>query len=139
MGKIQSHSKGVIVWILGNTSLLKRCSSSGTDFLEKWSVCQPWQCLRGTWRRPLVTCFYLVSPEAVKQLDWAVVGHFKMNSHILCIVSNRIVSYRIVSYRILFYSVTIRVIIKCVQRAFCTFPTSFSCHSLLEKSILLFA
>lgn len=62
-------------------------------------------------------------------LDWTVIGNFKINSHILPILF----------CSILFYFVYIRVIIKCVQTTFCKFPTSFSCHSLLEKSIFLFA
>lgn len=112
-----------VIRILGSISLLKRCSSTGTDFLEKWSMSQSPQYLRGTWTMPLVTCFYLVSSEVVKQLDWTVVGNFKTSTHI---------------NSILFYDITVVVITKCVQTAFCKFSTSYSCPRLLEKSTFLF-
>ena len=40
---------------------------------ERWSMTQACQCLRGIWTMPLITCFNLVSPEVVRQLDYKVV------------------------------------------------------------------
>ena len=79
MGMVQSCIRGDLDGTLGSTSLLRGWSNTGTGFLETWSIPQAWQCLRGIWTMPLTTCFNLVSPEVLRQLEYSVVvGPFQL-------------------------------------------------------------
>ena len=40
-----------------NHFFTKGCPNPGTGFLERWSMPQACQCLRGIWTMPLMTCF----------------------------------------------------------------------------------
>ena len=51
--------QGGLDWTLGSISLLRGWSDTGTAFLERWSLPQACQCLRGIWTMPLTTCFNL--------------------------------------------------------------------------------
>ncbi|KAK4831714.1 hypothetical protein QYF61_018766 [Mycteria americana] len=50
-------SRGVSDWTLGSISLLRGWSNTGIGFLERQSMPQACQCLRGTQTMPLITCF----------------------------------------------------------------------------------
>ena len=76
---VQSCARGGLDWTLGSISLARGWSNTATGFLETWSIPQAWQCLRGIWTMPLTTCFNLVSPEVLRQLDYrVVVGPFQL-------------------------------------------------------------
>lgn len=76
---VQNCTRGSLYWILGSLSVPRRWSNTVTG-LERWSMPQPCQCLSGTWTKPLTTtCFNLVSPKLVRQLDQRiVVGPFQL-------------------------------------------------------------
>ncbi|KAK4824758.1 hypothetical protein QYF61_018492, partial [Mycteria americana] len=57
MGMVQSCASGGLDWTLGSISLPRGWSNTGTGFLERWSMPQACQCLRGIWTMPLTTCF----------------------------------------------------------------------------------
>ena len=93
MGMVQSCIRGDLDRTLGSTSLLKGWSNTGTGFLETWSIPQACQYLRGIWTMPLTTCFNLVSPEVLRQLDYRiVVGPFQLKQ-----------SYSVLFCPVLFY------------------------------------
>ena len=56
-GNVSKLHRGGSDWTLGSISLPRRWSSTGTVFLERWSLPQACQCLRGIWTMPLITCF----------------------------------------------------------------------------------
>ena len=62
-------TRGGLDWIFGSISLQRGWSNIGTGFLERWSMLQAWQCLKGIWTMLLITCFNSVSPEVVRQLN----------------------------------------------------------------------
>ncbi|KAK4816066.1 hypothetical protein QYF61_011074 [Mycteria americana] len=57
MGMVQSCARGGSDWTLGSISLPRGWSNPGTGFLERWSMPQACQCLRGIWTMPLIPCF----------------------------------------------------------------------------------
>jgi len=65
---LQSCTRGGSDWTLGSISVPRGCSNTGPDFLERWSMPQACQCLRGIWTMPFITCFNLVRLERVRQL-----------------------------------------------------------------------
>jgi len=57
VGMVQSCARGGWDWTLGSASLQREWSNTGTGFLERWSMSQACQCLRGVRTMPLITCF----------------------------------------------------------------------------------
>lgn len=53
----QSYSRGDSDWMLGGIFLIKWWSNAGTGFLERQSMSQACQCVRGIWTITLITCF----------------------------------------------------------------------------------
>lgn len=87
VGMIQNSTREGLDWILGNISLLKGCSNTGTSFLQRRLMCQVCQCLRGFQARPLIVYFNiwaaLVRARLV-QLGWVV------NCYIYSLTPNRV-------------------------------------------------
>ena len=57
VGMVQSCTRGGLDWTLGNTALPREWPNTGTSFLKRWLMPQAFQCLRGIWTMPLVSCF----------------------------------------------------------------------------------
>ncbi|KAK4827477.1 hypothetical protein QYF61_018713 [Mycteria americana] len=70
MGMVKSCTRGGLDQTLGSIYLPRGWSNTGTGFLERWSMPQACQCLRGIWTMPLTTCFNFWSAlNLVRQLD----------------------------------------------------------------------
>ncbi|KAK4824315.1 hypothetical protein QYF61_013060 [Mycteria americana] len=68
--------RGDLDWTLGSISLPRGWSNTGTGFLERWSMPQACQCLRGIWTMPLITHFnfwsaltWIVTKDLQRDLD----------------------------------------------------------------------
>ena len=62
MGMVHSCARGGSHWTLGSISFPRGWSNTGTGFLERWSMAQACQCLRGIWTMLLITtCNFLSS------------------------------------------------------------------------------
>ena len=57
LGMVESCAREGLDWTFGSISLLRGWSNPGTGLLERWSVPQACQCLRGIWTMLLIICF----------------------------------------------------------------------------------
>ncbi|KAK4824299.1 LOW QUALITY PROTEIN: hypothetical protein QYF61_013044 [Mycteria americana] len=74
-GNGSSCVRGDLDCTLGSISLPRGWSNTGTGFLERWSMPQACQCLRGIWTMPLITCFNFWSAlkRLVDRVPWEAV------------------------------------------------------------------
>lgn len=81
---LNSNHRSLANLTLRSISLLRGWSNIETDFLKRWSIPHACQCLRGIRTMCLTTCFHLVNPELVRQLEQMIlVSVFQLKQSIL--------------------------------------------------------